>query len=139
MVNCSWWILESRCSEIRGLKKARSFSFRIVVKPFISFTLCSALALPREQRLHFRDTSWRAKSSYFSHASSYRENVASARRVLFHKQGFAFSLVLKVRVLTTRKWPIVKGCKFRKRKSFVFNSGTILNVKLGKQKMYKNA
>ena len=25
--------------------------------------------------------SWRAKSSYFSHASSYRENVASARRV----------------------------------------------------------
>ena len=24
--------------------------------------------------------SWRAKSSYFSHASSYRENVASARR-----------------------------------------------------------
>ena len=26
--------------------------------------------------------SWRAKSSYFSHASSYRENVASARRVL---------------------------------------------------------
>ena len=42
--------------------------------------------LPCEQRLHFRRMSWRAKSSlvgrgYFSHASSYRENVASARRV----------------------------------------------------------
>ena len=31
--------------------------------------------IPCEQRLHFRDMSWRAKSS------SYRENVASARRV----------------------------------------------------------
>ena len=37
--------------------------------------------LPCEQRLHFRGMNWRAKSSYFSHASSYRENVASARRV----------------------------------------------------------
>ena len=32
--------------------------------------------VPCEQRLHFRG------SSYFSHASSYRENVASARRVI---------------------------------------------------------
>ena len=38
--------------------------------------------LPREQRLHFRGMSWCAKSSYFSHARSYRENVASARRVI---------------------------------------------------------
>ena len=38
--------------------------------------------LPCEQRLHFRGMSWRAKSSYFSNASSYRENVASARRVV---------------------------------------------------------
>ena len=43
--------------------------------------------LPCEQKLHFRGMSWRAKSSlsYFSHASSsgwYRENVASARRVI---------------------------------------------------------
>ena len=37
--------------------------------------------LPCEQRLHFRGMRWRAKSSYFSHASSYLENVASARRV----------------------------------------------------------
>ena len=37
--------------------------------------------LPCEQRLHFRGISWRAKSSYFSHASSYHENVASARRL----------------------------------------------------------
>ena len=37
--------------------------------------------LPCEQRLHFRGMSWRAKSSYFSHAISYHENVASARRV----------------------------------------------------------
>ena len=37
--------------------------------------------VPCEQRLHFRGMSWRAKSSYFSHASYYRENVASARRV----------------------------------------------------------
>ena len=34
-----------------------------------------------EQRLHFRGMSWRAESSYFSHASSYHENVASARRL----------------------------------------------------------
>ena len=33
--------------------------------------------LPCEQRLHFRGM------SYFSHASSYRENVASARRVAY--------------------------------------------------------
>ena len=37
--------------------------------------------LPCEQRLHFRGISCRAKSSYFSHASSYHENVAYARRV----------------------------------------------------------
>ena len=37
--------------------------------------------LPCEQRLHFRGMRWRAKSNYFSHASSFRENVASARRV----------------------------------------------------------
>ena len=36
--------------------------------------------IPCEQRLHFRGMSWRTKS-YFSHASSYRENVASARRI----------------------------------------------------------
>ena len=29
--------------------------------------------------------SWRAKSSYFSNASSYRQNVASARRVVQNK------------------------------------------------------
>ena len=43
---------------------------------------CVYRLLPCEQRLHFHGMSWRAKSSYFSHASdSYRENVASARRV----------------------------------------------------------
>ena len=30
-----------------------------------------------------RIVNWRAKSSYFSHTSSHRENVASARRVDF--------------------------------------------------------
>ena len=38
----------------------------------------------------------RAKSSYLSHASSYRENVASARRVavtLFCNKPFCFSYV----------------------------------------------
>ena len=49
---------------------------------FCSF-LTNTFRLPCEQRLHFRGMSWRGKSSYFSHASSYRENVASARRVHF--------------------------------------------------------
>ena len=50
--------------------------------PNVNFRKISVRKIPCEQRLHFRSMSWRAKSSYFSHASSYRENVASARRVL---------------------------------------------------------
>ena len=51
-----------------------------------------AKILPREQRLHFHGMSWRAKS-YFSHASSYSENVASARRVQRYWLSDLFPLV----------------------------------------------
>ena len=39
--------------------------------------------------------SWRSKSSYFSHASSYRENVASARRVVFDPLQLVVGMVGK--------------------------------------------
>ena len=39
--------------------------------------------------------SWRSKSSYFSHASSYRENVASARRVVFDPLQLVIGMVRK--------------------------------------------
>ena len=67
--------------------------FSTVLEPITSASLLSSLSIihdlyfgvdasvPCEQRIHFRGLRWRAKSSYFSLAISYRENVSSARRV----------------------------------------------------------
>jgi len=46
------------------------------LKGIVAVKFASPRVLPCEQRLQFR-----GMSCYFSHASSYRENVVSARRV----------------------------------------------------------
>ena len=60
-------------------QKSTSLVFHYLIIPISSFEAVNVV--PCEQRLHYRGMSWRAKSSYFSQASSYRENLASARRV----------------------------------------------------------
>ena len=65
-----------QASQDRRLKGARAqFSKR-------GHFRCPSHIFRGESRIG-RIVNWRAKRSYFSHASSHRENVASARRVDF--------------------------------------------------------
>ena len=69
--------MKKLASSIGDLKRWNAIHDALQVRMFSNATSI----IPCEQRLHFRSMIWRVKSSYFSHTSSYRENVASAGRV----------------------------------------------------------
>ena len=50
-----------------------------------------------------------------------------ANKTHFHKKGFAFRLVLKVRVFGTRKWPVLSAVKLTKEFSHT-NRGNAKNL-----------
>ena len=76
---CDYWPVSWNCKHYRE-------TLCIFEVRFAKFLNRRANNVSCEQRLHFRGMSGRAKSS-FSHASSYRENVASARRGRITKTG----------------------------------------------------
>ena len=72
----------------RKLPSVRLFCYEYFsnkrIKSRMAFQQLAGVALPCEQRLHFRCVSWRAKS--FRTTAHTGENVASARRVELHLQ-----------------------------------------------------
>ena len=85
------------------------------------FHLSSSYTIPCEQRLHFRDTSWRAKSS------SYRENVASARRVLIPRWGVWFCVYVRGLSGSLKIWQ--GNCWFCMRLHFFIKASFIIDTK----------